>query len=154
MSGPFATINGLRLGRLVSVDVPAHEVQNALLVLCRFLVYQMRVCGLDPVNIRLGAGANFVTHAGAFELRFPRRSRDNDSFNAALAEMMGCFHAVFMSPPMRTTTPANLIDVARRKINAESFLYAKAEPANFTRAMRKLVVNLKTVQAYQILFTD
>jgi hypothetical protein len=114
----------------------------------------MKVCGLDPVNVRLGAGVNFVTQTGVFELRFPRRPRENDPFNAALAHMMGSFHAVFASPPMRTTRPANLIDVAKRTIDGESFLYAKAEPANFTRAMRKLAVNLKTIQAYQILFAD
>jgi hypothetical protein len=114
----------------------------------------MRVCGLDPVNVRLGAVVNFVTRAGAFELRFPRQSKENNNFNAALAQMMECFQGVFTSPPMRNMTPANLINIARRTIDAESFLYAKAEPANFTRAMRKLAVNLKMVQAYQILFAD
>jgi hypothetical protein len=131
------------------------QVEGDLFVLSgQFLVYQMKVCGLDPVNVRLGAGVNFVTQTGVLELRFPRRPRENDRFNAALAYMMASFHAVFASPPMRTTRPANLIDVAKKTIDGESFLYAKAEPANFTRAMRKLAVNLKTIQAYQILFAD
>jgi hypothetical protein len=152
MTGPFATINGLRLGRLRDLNVPQYEVQNGLLLLCRLLVYQMRIIGMDSPDIRIGAAIHFAAGKNFYELRFPTRSKDDDKFNQALCQMMGQFDAVFVSDQMKKTRPSNLIDLPKKTIAGESFLYSKPEPGNFTRAMRKLIVNLKTIQAYQTIF--
>jgi hypothetical protein len=152
--GPFAAINSLRIGRLNSVNVPLPEIQNGLFLLCRFLAYQMRTVGLDPGNVRIGATIQFVTADGIFELKIPKHSKECDRFNLALVHMMALFDAVFSSAYMRRMRPANLIDIGKRTISGESFLYSKSEPALFTRAMRKLVVNMKTIQAYQTIFAS
>jgi hypothetical protein len=140
MTGPFATINGLRLGRLPALSVPQHEVQNGLLLLCRLLVYQMRIVGMDSSEIRIGATIQFSAGKNIYELRFPTRSKDDDKFNQALCHMMRQFNAVFISDQMRKTRPSNLIDLQKKTITGESFLYSKPEPGNFNRAMRKLIV--------------
>jgi hypothetical protein len=152
--GPFATINSLRLGRLNSVNVPLHEIQNGLMLLCRFLIYQMKTVGLDLRNVRISSTIQFMNADGIFELRIPKHSKECDRFNSALTYMMGHFNAVFSSEYMRSMRPANLIDIGKKTISGESFLYTKAEPVHFTRAMRKLIVNLKTVQAYQTIFAS
>jgi hypothetical protein len=152
MMGPFAMINGLRLGRLPALSVPQHEVQNGLLLLCRLLVYQMRIVGMDSSEIRIGATIQFVAPKTLYELRFPTRSKDDEKFNQALCQMMSQFNTLFVSDQMKKTRPSNLIDPQKKTIAGESFLYSKPEPGSFTRAMRKLIVNLKTIQAYQTIF--
>lgn len=152
IDGQFGTINGQRLGTLKCSQVPVQELQNALHVLCRFLVYQMRVVGLDPMNIKVGATIQFVSPEGVKVLKVPEKSREINAFNEALTLMMCGFNAVFNSKFLEKMRPAHLIDTEKQTIGGESYSWTKGSQENFTAAMRKLVVNLKTIQAYETIF--
>jgi hypothetical protein len=149
IEGPFASVNSLRIGRWNSVDVPPHEIQNGLLLLCRFLVYQMRSLGIGSEFVRIGAKIHFAAEDGLHELRFPKNSKKYAEFNHALKQMMRHFKSVFDSCEKDNVPLENALDLHKSTIAGESFLYSQKDPGNFTRAMRKLVVNLKAIQAYE-----
>lgn len=151
--GPFASINGLRLGSYRAFPVTPQEVHMALYTLCRFLQYQMKITGMDSNCIKLGAGIQFVDGRGNLvDMKFPEHTKEVDKFNLGLIQMMTCFDNLFKSKAMANTRPSNLIDLKKKEITNESFIYNKQAPEPFTRAMRKLVVNLKTIQSYQTFF--
>jgi hypothetical protein len=150
--GPFAAINTLRLGTLPCMPVPTQEIQNGLWMLCRLLMSEMKTVGLECLNIHFGAVVSFSTPGAIYELRIPKKSKDCEKFNLALNQMMASFNLVFNSDYMKRMRPSNLIDTAKQTIAGESYAYSIKEPANFTRGMRKLAVNLKTIQAYQTIF--
>ena len=153
IDGQFGTINGQRLGTLKCCPVSVQELQTALHVLCRFLVYQMRVVGLDPMNIKIGAKIQFLTKDGVRILKVPEKTKEIGPFNEALTLMMGAFNSVFNSKFMEKMRPANLIDTEKCTISGDTYLWSKSNPEHFTSAMRKLVVNLKTIQAYETIFS-
>ncbi|OHT11790.1 hypothetical protein TRFO_18688 [Tritrichomonas foetus] len=153
IDGMFAKINGLRLGKLKSIPVTQNEVQNALLFLCQFLKYQMRIVDVDSSNVNVSHIITFTTSKGSQEMKFPERSREVSPFNAALDEMMQSFDRVFNSKALNLMRPSNLIDTKKHVIASETYYYSESDPSKFTRAMRKLIVNLKTIQSFQTLFS-
>lgn len=149
--GLFATVNGLKLGRLRENRVPASEVNSALYLLCQFLSYQLKGAGVDETGMKLGAKIEFLTSSGVKEMRIPERSKEVDTFNLCVIQMMSMFNGLFISQTIQRMRPSNLIDVNKKTINSKSFLYSKKEPENFAKAMRKLVTNLKMIQAFQLM---
>ena len=149
IDGYFAKINGFRLGRIKAIHVSSAEIQNALLLLNQFLKYQMYILGIDSSNISATHMIMYTTPDGSLELKFPQKSKEINPFNAALTEMMRNFNKIFNSDALSRMRPSILIDVDKKQIEKESYLYSESDPTKFTRAMRKLIVDLKTIQAYQ-----
>lgn len=153
IDGMFAKINGLRLGKLKTVFVPTSEVQNALYFLCQFLLYQMKIFHIDSSNVKVSSNIIFTTSSGDHELKFPEKKAEIKSFNSALDNMMTSFDKIFNSDELAKMRPSNLIDSSKHLIAGKSYHYSESDPSQFTRAMRKLIVNLKTIQSFQTVYS-
>lgn len=153
IDGMFAKINGLRIGKLKTVVVPTSEVQNALYFLCQFLLYQMRIFKIDSSNIKVSSNIIFSAPNGDHELKFPEKRAEVKGFNIALDRMMISFDKIFNSDELAKMRPSNLIDSEKHSISGKSYHYSESDPSLFTRAMRKLIVNLKTIQSFQTVYS-
>jgi hypothetical protein len=146
----FPTVNGLRLGTFKSSTVPVTEIQTALFFLCRFLFCQRSRAGLDATELRFGAGVE----VSGVEMVWPRgKSREIGLFNFALAKLLELFDSFFNPSEGVACVPPNLIDVKAKCIGNQDWQISKdGDATSFTRAMRKLIVNVMTVQAFQTVF--
>lgn len=153
IDGMFAKINGLRLGKLKTVTVPTSEIQNALYFLCQFLVYQMKIFNIDHSNVKVSSNIIFSIQNHEYELKFPDKRAEVKQFNIALDNMMINFDKIFNSDELAKMRPSNLIDSGKHLIAGKSYHYSESDPSQFTRAMRKLIVNLKTIQSFQTVYS-
>lgn len=149
IEGIFAKINGLRLGKTKLIPVPTREIQNALYFLCRYLIYQMKLAQVDSSNIQVTYQIIFTSNSSTKILNFPEKPRDINSFNSALNDMMDSFNKLFNSSFFSAMRPSILIDPNKHTIDGRSYYYSESDPGEFARAMRKLILSLKTIQSFQ-----
>jgi hypothetical protein len=146
----FGTINGLRLGTLPSVVVPAWEIECAFALLGGLLMGIYGILELKRNDFKIGSSlsvklenGSFLEISGGFQ-----SSKSIDAFNEAMESLFRICFRIFHEPQMGRVgiMLPNQIDPSDNTIGGHSFLYEKANPENWTLAMKLLLWDLKYIQ--------
>ncbi|KAJ1456622.1 Atg6/Beclin [Pelagophyceae sp. CCMP2097] len=151
-AGPFATINGFRLGRCASDQVAWHEVNAALGQVVALLdCVDFRTKGLDLLP--LGSASRIVRHGDGGRAAYPLFTDDSFSilpkrgFNLGLLALLRFVaalakHVADVDPAL--SLPHAIVD---DKIGGTGVAYASNDDA-WTLAMKCVLTNLKWVVAW------
>ena len=77
---------------------------------------------------------------------YPEKKANVPEFNIALSRMMFLFEQLFSVLSKRAISPPHRIDSSKETINLVSYALNLNDPFNFVLSMKRLLVNLKSVQ--------
>lgn len=144
-SGPFGTINQLRIGSLKSMPVPVEEVQYGLYLLCRYLLFYTDLLKLEKIEISYQKHLILKSEKTEHSLVYKDKNTNMREFNNSLNFLYSSFDKIFTVLSTRGISPPHQILTAKQTISGYPY-HLSSNPFDFTHGMKKLLVNLKTVQ--------
>ncbi|EAX94661.1 hypothetical protein TVAG_293910 [Trichomonas vaginalis G3] len=144
--GQYGTINSCRVGSLKSIPVPLAEIQTGLLLICKYLKILLQKSMIDSSDLIIDSKIILIVNGKQHELLYPEKKANVPEFNIALSRMMFLFEQLFSVLSKRAISPPHRIDSSKETINLVSYALNLNDPFNFVLSMKRLLVNLKSVQ--------
>ena len=145
-SGLYGTINNMRVGYLDSYPVPIEEVQNGLYLIARYLSVNLTNQKINQDTFQLTSVITIYISNKPYELKFPTNKKDIKTFNMVLDKFMELFQILFETLSKKGVAAPHLILSEKSTIGGFSYLYDKDNQYDFTNGMRKLLLDIKSVQ--------
>ena len=147
----YGAINGMRLGWCALDPVPQWEIRCALVELGRLIEVVSIYTRVMVNNVRVREEMEVIGEDGEFapvETGFMKSSRQNTEFNRQMVVLFGVCAELFESKFIATSvfSPVFGIDMTKRTIDGESFAFNKKRPDGWSKAMRLLLLNFKSIQ--------
>ncbi|KAH0793710.1 hypothetical protein GPJ56_002431 [Histomonas meleagridis] len=147
----YATINGNRLGTNTPDIVSPDEFDRGLYLLIQLLQVIGKVVSSPIPEFNLTTEIHYINNKGISDVFTSQKLKVNktiSSFKEATKLLFKACHRLFwdLCKMNANFSVPNDIDLKTSKISGESYIYDRKSPHTFTYAMKKLVMNLKTIQ--------
>uniref|UniRef100_K3WII1 Atg6 BARA domain-containing protein n=1 Tax=Globisporangium ultimum (strain ATCC 200006 / CBS 805.95 / DAOM BR144) TaxID=431595 RepID=K3WII1_GLOUD len=149
-SGPFATINNFRVGQLPSVPVEWNEI-NAGFGECALLLNTLAgIVGLEFSDFKivpLGSFSKIVRFTN-LRMEYSLHGSDQDNFseshfNLGLGAWITCLRQLIVFVEASDPTMRLPYKISKHAIKSYSILYLKNKQAEWTKALKYALTNLK-----------
>ena len=145
-NGLYGTINNMRVGYLDNYPVPYEEIQNGLYLIARYLSINLKNQEINQHVFVLTSVITIYITNKPYELKFPTSKKDIKTFNMVLNKFMELFEILFESMSKKGIAAPHLIVSEKSTIGGFNYLYSKDNQYDFTNGMRKLLLDIKSVQ--------
>ena len=144
--GLYGTINNLRVGYLDQYPVPIEEIQTGLYMIGRCLIAILDLLNIKQNSISVTSSVACFVGDKFVEMKYPSSKKEIPVFNSVLDKFMELFEVAFFTLSKKGVAAPNLIVSVKGTIGGFDYRFYKDDTYNFTNGMRKLLVDIKTVQ--------
>jgi hypothetical protein len=151
----YGCINDNRLGLNCPDVVPPEEVDRAFFFVAHMVQALGRLAGVATRELAVGAGVSLkdddgsVTVLTATDLKSRKGIK---AFETGVRLLVGVVHRIFDSDTFAQSdfSPPHRVEMGRREVAGDSFVFDRKKPEVFTAAMKHLLFNLKYTQKWAL----
>ena len=151
--GHYATINGQRVGYMTPDAVPFEEIDNGLFFICQLLVILGKQTRANVKAIILDSQIHVILPGSKEKIltsTLLKNRKGIEQFNSIIEYLFELFKQLFSfikgDPPI-----PYIINTDNKTIAQTPYDYSSKNPESWTRAMKYLLMDLKTAQFQAIL---